>query len=194
MAANPPQPPLPDPQGSRGPQHQETKLNLGCGQDPQDGYLNVDYIAGPGVDQVVDLNQTPWPWMDDAFAEVRIHNTLEHLQDPFATILELHRVTQPGGIIDILVPHARGNEALQVNHTALFDEHSLVPFYRGGDGTPGLDTPHLFDLVDLQVTHRHPLAWHQRRYLGRELVAWGPHQVHWRLRVRDLPEATKPQV
>ena len=40
------------------------KLNLGCGQNPRDGYLNVDKYGS--ADLTCDLEAFPWPWPDNS--------------------------------------------------------------------------------------------------------------------------------
>ena len=48
------------------------KLNLGCGHDHKDGYINVDVSDLGNPDQVVDLEVLPWPWEDNAIEEILI--------------------------------------------------------------------------------------------------------------------------
>ena len=36
------------------------RLNLGCGNKPIEGYINIDSIKGKYVDKVLDLNKTKW--------------------------------------------------------------------------------------------------------------------------------------
>jgi len=85
------------------------KLNLGCGQQPLEGYLNVDKFGSP--DLVCDLEAFPWPWQDDSVDEVVMSHVLEHLgQSPAAFVgvmQELHRICRPGARIRIRVPHPR---------------------------------------------------------------------------------------
>ena len=59
-------------------------LNLGCGRHPiastaEEHWTNVDRLALPGVDQVVDLMEVPWPWDDGSFDEIRSRHFLEHI-------------------------------------------------------------------------------------------------------------------
>jgi hypothetical protein len=37
------------------------KLNLGCGDDYKEGFINVDIENDPDVKH--DLNSYPWPWL-----------------------------------------------------------------------------------------------------------------------------------
>jgi predicted SAM-dependent methyltransferase len=80
-------------------------LNLGCGSFHRQGWLNVDIDARVEPDLVVDLDRRPWPWPDGRFAHIEMSHVLEHLQDPFATMAELHRVLRAGGGIGVRVAH-----------------------------------------------------------------------------------------
>jgi len=94
-------------------------LNLGCNQRAAEGasrqieIVNVDCEDYPGVDQVVDLNQIPWPWADGEFDRVVAYDLIEHLQSPIDTMNEIHRVLKKGGQAEILVPSTDGRGAWQ---------------------------------------------------------------------------------
>lgn len=80
------------------------KLNLGCGTDIRKGWVNLDRSPLPGVDLVHDLNKLPLPFKDGEFEFVLCKDVLEHL-DYIPLMMELYRITAPGGIIEIQVPH-----------------------------------------------------------------------------------------
>jgi hypothetical protein len=85
------------------------RLNMGCGMNHLDGFLNVDRFGEP--DLRYDLESFPWPWPDDSVCEVMLEHVLEHLgQDPnvyLGIMKELYRVCQDGARIRIIVPHHR---------------------------------------------------------------------------------------
>ena len=90
------------------------RLNLGCGSNKLEGFVNVDKFGAP--DLQCDLEQFPWPWADGAVHEVVMNHVLEHLgaaSDVFIGIVkELYRVCAPGAQIRIAVPHPRHDHFL----------------------------------------------------------------------------------
>lgn len=90
------------------------KLNLGSGQNPQEGYHNVDKYGAP--DLRCDLEQFPWPWRDGSVSEILLNHVLEHLgatPDVFIRIVtEMYRVCEHGATILVVVPHPRHDHFL----------------------------------------------------------------------------------
>lgn len=81
------------------------KLNLGCGEKKIAGYINVDICGTP--DMKVDLSLFPWPFDDNSADEITSAHFLEHVQDYERTILEMHRILKPNGVLHFKVPHFR---------------------------------------------------------------------------------------
>lgn len=82
-------------------------LNLGCGRDYRDGFVNVDHQPDIPVrikvDEDVDLNG-PWPWDDNSVDKILANNIFEHLDDMMHVMAESHRVLKPDGAIQIMGP------------------------------------------------------------------------------------------
>jgi SAM-dependent methyltransferase len=80
-------------------------LNVGCGRFPVAGAINLDAVAGPGVDVVWDLDFTPWPFDDGQFTQVQGVQVFEHLGNPVGFMGEAWRVLSSGGRLHLEVPH-----------------------------------------------------------------------------------------
>ena len=87
------------------------KLNLGCGNNKIDGYLNVDIDPNCTPDLQADLEAIPWPFNDNSVEELFLIHVLEHLGETkekyFGIIQEIYRIVCGGGKIRIVVPHPR---------------------------------------------------------------------------------------
>jgi SAM-dependent methyltransferase len=81
-------------------------LNLGCGEQYEEGAVNVDYYASR-VDVRHDLDVIPYPFADNSFDEIHCYNVIEHLEEVIPVIEELHRIGRPGCRVTIRVPHFR---------------------------------------------------------------------------------------
>lgn len=93
-----------------------SKLNLGCGTRPLEGWVNLDVVPGDGVDVVADLDRcrtTPLPFPDESFDEFRALHVLEHLRDPLPFVEELYRIAKPDGIALIFLPYGSSDDAFE---------------------------------------------------------------------------------
>lgn len=81
------------------------KLNLGCGPDIKQGYVNMDKLKLAGVDVVHDLNKYPYPFKDNTFDLILASHVLEHLDDLIKAMAELKRIAKPKARIIIHGPH-----------------------------------------------------------------------------------------
>lgn len=80
------------------------RLNLGCGNDYRCNYINLDCVKLKDVDVVHNLNEYPYPFIDNEFDEILCDNVLEHLESIVKPLEELHRITKPKGKLIIIVP------------------------------------------------------------------------------------------
>jgi SAM-dependent methyltransferase len=137
------------------------KLNLGCGEFRKEGYLNLDISPVVKPDLIHDLNKFPYPFQDSQFDLIEADHVLEHLENPFLVMKELHRITKNKGWVIIRVPHfSRG--FTHPEHKRGFD--ITFPFYfresfKGG--YQGVD----FDLKRLR------LSWFAQQILKRETLS-----------------------
>ena len=84
------------------------KLNLGCGKDYIDDWINVDFYDDSKCDVIHDLEEFPWPWEDDSVSEIKIIHTLEHLGADWKVYIkilqEMYRVCEDDAEIMVAVP------------------------------------------------------------------------------------------
>jgi len=82
------------------------KLNLGCGDDIKEGWFNVDNEKHTeGINLVYDINNIPLPFEDNSIDEIKLYSVLEHLNNPYAFMLELHRISKKGARLYLKYPH-----------------------------------------------------------------------------------------
>jgi hypothetical protein len=110
------------------------KLNLGSGEYKKSGYINVDFYSISEPDVKHDLNLFPYPFKDDEFSLIEADHILEHLENPFRVMKELHRIGHHKAKIIIRVPHfSRG--FTHAEHKSGFDVSFPLyfnPCFKGG--------------------------------------------------------------
>lgn len=91
------------------PEH--NKLNVGCGINKLEDHWNIDIDKTLNPDQVLNIEETPWPYEDDFFEKIHLEHILQYVgQDPkiFASIIkEMYRVSKDQAQWFIRVPHHR---------------------------------------------------------------------------------------
>jgi len=80
-------------------------LNLGCGLDIREGWINHDIIKHSKHITAWDLNDTPWPWGTSTIDVIDAISVFEHLKLTFIeTLNECWRILKPTGAIHIKYP------------------------------------------------------------------------------------------
>src|SRR5438067_4323322 len=103
-------------------------LDIGCGRNVHEKFINLDYLWHARVDVCWDVKQgIPFP--KSSMKGVFIEHCLEHFSLPvaFAVLKECWRVLTPGGLLRIIVPDAE--LYLELYHRQRRDdENALFPF------------------------------------------------------------------
>lgn len=84
-----------------------TKINLGCGKDIREGYINCDSSNKVGANMVFDMEKK-FPFKDNSIEEILAYNCLEQVSSPkkFVEVMnEIHRVLVDGGKAIVRVPN-----------------------------------------------------------------------------------------
>jgi len=117
------------------------KLNVGCGRNIKEGWVNLDSAALPGVDLVCDLERVrekPIALPDDSVDQFLISHVIEHIRDSLGLMQELWRIAIPGAIALIRVPHGGSDDAWEdPTHLRAYFPGSFgyfsQPFYSNAD-------------------------------------------------------------
>jgi len=139
----------------------EIKLNLGCGKNYKDGYINVDKYGEP--DLQVDLEVFPWPWEDSCVTEIILKHVLEHLGQETETYLniikEIYRICKNQAMIHITVPHPRHDDFINdPTHVRVITPESIGLFSKINNqkwiDSGAANSPlGLYLGVDMEITH-----------------------------------------
>lgn len=89
------------------------RLNLGCGKDIREGYINLDRVPLKGVDIVQDIEKVPFAFEKNYFDEVHASNILEHVDNFIQLMEEIHRICKKNASIKITVPYFTSAGAFQ---------------------------------------------------------------------------------
>lgn len=54
-------------------------LDIGCGNDKQEGFVGMDYYPYPNVDVVHDVTKFPWPFPDKSVDIIMVSHLMEHI-------------------------------------------------------------------------------------------------------------------
>lgn len=88
------------------------KINLGSGNDPKEGFVNVDFVKQDNVDVTHNLMEFPYPFEDDSAREIHAVDVVEHLANytddkrpsVIAFLEECYRILKLGGELYIQTP------------------------------------------------------------------------------------------
>ena len=98
----------------------KNKLNIGCGNDIKEGYINLDISKLPGVDVVCDIENSFLPFENNIFEHIICYDILEHVDYP-KVLKEIYRVLKVDGIVEIRVPHfTSSNNFIDPTHKKMF--------------------------------------------------------------------------
>lgn len=138
-----------------------TKLNLGCGQFPKEGFLNVDVDTKSKAQFLHDLSNYPYPFNSNHFELIEADHVFEHLPNVYDVMKEMHRLLKPGGKLIMRVPHySRG--LTHWDHKHGFDV--TFPFYFNPEFKGGYTGLH-FKLAKMR------LRWLSQPYLKHTVMA-----------------------
>src|SRR3989344_4475991 len=116
------------------------RLNIGCGKDIKKGYVNLDKSPIKGVDVIHNIDSYPWPFKNNTFGEIYGRDVIEHVEDLFKAMEEIHRICKNGALVKLIVPYWHSSGAFYPNHNYFFNVDGMKFFTeedRSYDSFPG---------------------------------------------------------
>src|SRR5215213_9149578 len=114
-------------------------LDVGCGANKYEGAICLYNNPRTVADVIHDLGQIPYPFPDDEFDLIVSRHVIEHVPDVMAFISELHRISKPGGRIQLVTPHysnpdwptdpTHRNHFNSYSFNCFMQDRQLFPFY-----------------------------------------------------------------
>ncbi len=104
-------------------------LDVGCGSNPYEGAIGMDYNPRTNADVIHDLDDFPYPFEDNEFDLVVSRHVVEHVPNVIRFMEELHRITRPGGRIRLITPHYTNPDwAGDPTHLHPLNSYSFISF------------------------------------------------------------------
>jgi len=128
------------------------RLNLGCGPDRRNGFVNYDML--PIGDVCGDCEQG-MPFKDGVFDDVLASHILEHVHDLRSLKKELLRVMKPGADLTVIVPYYLSQDAWgDDTHCRAFSRQSFF-----GDFWPGFGLIKLASQDRIKKANNEKVTW-----------------------------------
>jgi len=173
------------------------KLDVGCGSRKLPGFVGIDNMISPQVDVIHDLNVYPWPFAHDSFNHVVCRHSLSHLDDVVAAMEELHRITAPGGSIEIVAPHfSSDNYFTDVTHRRAFGYRSMDYFCINRPFLYRYRETAVFKLADVRISFlqakvfdvkkRNPFQWFGLEWMINKTPRFYEHFLAFILRANEV--------
>jgi SAM-dependent methyltransferase len=154
------------------------KLNLGCGANIRNDWINCDFIKQNNINLLLDLS-TYLPFKNESVDEILISHVLEHIQNWENTIQEIIRILKPNGRLTIMVPYGL---SLVPYHLRYFDSHTLDIYFNNCERfysdcfQSQFRTPP-FRLIEKKIKREIWFGWHIKHYLkinyfNSKLIEW----------------------
>ena len=147
------------------------KLNLGCGADIRNDWINCDFIKHndikhDDINLLLDLSKS-LPFKDDSIDEILISHVLEHIQNWENTMQEIIRILKSNGQLTIMVPYGL---SLVPYHLRYFDSHTLDIYFNNcnrfyNDCFQSRFKKPPFKLIEKKIKRRIWFGWHIKHYL-----------------------------
>lgn len=144
------------------------RIDIGCGSGKETGYLGIDIIKAPGVDMVCDIDEgIPLP--DNTAEFVMASRVLPYVNNLFAVMNEIYRISAHKAVVCILAPYAHSfphisNPLFKQKFDEYTPRYFTSDFFQPASGTlsppvpdyPVPDPPFDFRLLRMELFYQYP--------------------------------------
>ncbi len=132
------------------------KLNLGCGNNILENYINIDMINLEGVDLVTTLEDSKLPFEDNSIDEIVCDHILEHIYNFVPLMEELYRICKNKALIYVNVPYYKYEGAFRdPTHRRFFTERTFD--YFSPENKYNYYTHARFKIIKCRLTRNHKI-------------------------------------
>lgn len=134
------------------------KLNLGCGRDKKEGYVNCDISKEVKPDKIVNLEKK-LPFKDNSVEEILAFHVLEHIQNFIPLMYEFHRICKKNVIIKIKVPfYSSCEQATDPTHVRTFTPFTFDYFNKNStigkySHEVGISDKNMFEISKVKINY-----------------------------------------
>lgn len=166
------------------------RLNLGCGNDYREGWVNADISTDIRTDAIVNVFAPPYPFADNEFDHVLVSHILEHVPHVLPgtdgaknglilVIEEIWRILKPGGTVEVRVPHHNSRKRWKdPTHTRVVDplqfEYFSPDHHLNFYSHARFETVHVHYQREFQLGRFFNSAYHFPKYVGRHVNVGRP--------------------
>jgi len=135
-----------------------TNLQLGCGKNKKEGFINIDRAGD--VDLILDVGSQRFPFENNSVDYVVAYDFIEHLDTEQTDYLldELYRICKPDAIIEFTAPYYTSPVSCRVWHKQRISETYFAD-YEAIDENKCHSLDHKFYFkIDSEVKYRSMIA------------------------------------
>lgn len=94
----------------------EKKVNLGCANNHEPGFINVDKNPDVKPQVLADLERPPLPFEDNSVDTVMGSHIFEHIRNFIPLVEDIHRILKPGGFLISFTPYGSSDDNWENPH------------------------------------------------------------------------------
>lgn len=149
--------------------------------------IGLDYTKTEQTDVICDLNKEKLPFEDETFDIVYARHCLEHIENIFNVISEVHRVLKKGGFFLIAVPHVSSSSAMtNINHVRVFGYNTMDCFISKSDNPQIKNLKGMFKLIKKKIFFGRVYKYFGIEFLANKFPIYYTEFFSWLFPAREM--------